>query len=124
MASAMLLLKNSSLAIEMKIVVWKKEFDLLATKKRKPARLTKKKSERPNISFSKMKAVIKSFRVTRCYISLDFEEVEWNGILFPLFYWVSRVTGKNIGINFNGKQVVQLQIKNNFARMILAYINK
>ena len=64
---------------------------------------------------------VSSFKVIKLNCAIDTGSNELNGMLFPLFYWVSVKSGKNIMINFNDENKLELKIENNLARMILAY---
>jgi hypothetical protein len=48
--------------------------------------------------------------------------MEWNGILFPVAYWLRMKSGQDILIRFDGMTRVALTIENNAARMIRAYV--
>jgi hypothetical protein len=66
--------------------------------------------------------VIRSFKVNKLEATFDFGDMQWNGILYPLFCWISCKTGKDVRINFEGKNIIVLQAENNIARMSRAYI--
>lgn len=125
LASARLSITDSSLIINVRIAGWNKPFDLLTKKKRKQKSLKVKRKSKPRkISLHKLKAMIKSFKVNKCYFNLDLGNVERNGILFPLFLWISHVTGKYFRINFLGKNDIKLEIENNIANILWAFIFK
>jgi hypothetical protein len=122
MASAQLLMHNKTLFIEIKIAGWQKSIDLLAPKaKIKKVKKTKPKKQK-TIPLTKIKSIIRSFKVNQCYINLDFENVKYNTMLLPLFYGISRLTQKEFHINFIGQNQINLQIENNIARIIWAYL--
>jgi hypothetical protein len=120
------LVVDDSLRINLKIFFFKKKIDLLEhnqlnSKNKKSDRIIKNTS--PKIRLEKIKAIVKSFKINNCYIDINFADAAINGILYPVFYGIQLVTKKNITINFIGKQEVKLEIENNFARIIWAYIN-
>ncbi|MDB4905134.1 MAG: hypothetical protein JWQ63_4415 [Mucilaginibacter sp.] len=91
LASAKLIISDRSLLIDLWIAGWAKQIDLFAktvTGKEKSNQSLKKK-KRFKISFNKVKAVVKSFKVTKCYLTMDTGNVELNGVLYPCFYWLS-----------------------------------
>ena len=125
LARGRLLITDSSLKIDLRIAGWTNQIALLTQKERKEKPIVVKRKGNPRrISFSKMKAMLKSFKVNKCYLNLDLENAEWNGILFPAFFWMSRVTGKKIQINFLGANEIKLEIENNIARILWAFIFK
>jgi hypothetical protein len=125
LASARLSITDSSLIINVRIAGWRKQLDLLSQKKRKERPIeVKRKSKRRKISFHKLKVIVKSFNVNKCYFNLDLGNLEWNGILFPLFLWISNVTMKYFRINFRGENDIKLEIENNIASILWAFIFK
>jgi hypothetical protein len=123
LASARLILNESSIFLELKIGVWQKKIDVLEKKERKKKPVVKnEKKKQTNISFQKFLAVIKSFRVRNLLLTLDTGDTQMNGILYPLFVLMSISCGKNITINFLDENKLILQIENNLARIIWAYI--
>ncbi|MGP8215766.1 MAG: hypothetical protein ACLQQ4_09410 [Bacteroidia bacterium] len=125
LASAYIKMSGNSLALEIKIMGWKKEIDLFAARKTSKAKPVEKKTwraKRRHIKRSKIKAVIGSFKISKCYVSLCFDDMQLNGILYPVFYLLSFYSRKPIGINFIEENRIVLEIKNNLARMSWAYI--
>lgn len=131
LASAWLIINTESIFLNLKIGWWKKEIDLLLRKEKKKYEpdmpfenwlQAEKKSIPFHKTWKKIKAVVKSFRVTKCYIMIDTGNMPWNGILYPWFYLFSRRVNKNVMINFRGENTVILQIQNSLARMLWAYI--
>lgn len=123
-ATAELQMANRTLLLKIKVAGWKKQIDLLAPKAKKEKTEVKKtkRSKSKNFTISKFKSIIKSFKVNTCYINLDFENVQWNAALFPVFYGLSRVSHKQFLINFIGQNQINIQIENNMARIIWAYL--
>ena len=76
----------------------------------------------PQIPFKKIKAVIKSFMVKKCYITFDTGDMPTNGILYPWFNLLSIETGHTISVNFWEENEVVLQIQNNMARILWAFV--
>lgn len=116
---------DSSLIMELRVAWWKKKFDLLAENIRKEKTVEikkemKKKSRK--ISFSKIKAVIKTFKINKCTVHIDTGSMQTNGILFPVFFWIGKWSRKDININFINENKIILQIENNLARMVRAFI--
>jgi hypothetical protein len=118
---------NNIFFIEIKIVGITKRIELFGTKKAvdKIEKIKKKTKAKKkfNISFKKIKAVLATFMIKKCDISIDTGDMTLNGILFPAFYLLSFYSGKNISINFEEKNEINLLIKNNFARMAWAYFS-
>jgi hypothetical protein len=125
LASAGLRVSDSSLILNLKIAGWKKRIDLLAPRKQKKKSVeekVKRQRKKTLIPFRKIWAVMKSFRINKCELSFDFGDMPLSGILYPLFQWLGILTGKSIKINFWNENKITLEIENNFARMIWAYI--
>lgn len=125
LASARLQVRNSSLIIDLKIAGWKKQIDLLAARKKKKKSAQKKiegKKKKAGISFKKIWAVVRTFRINKCDLSFDFGDMPLNGILYPLFKWLSILTGKNISVNFWNENKIIVEVENNIARIIWAFI--
>lgn len=117
--------RQSSLIMELRVAWWKKQFDLLTERvqKEKTVEIKKeKKKKRRKISFSKIKAVIKTFKINKCTVHIDTGCMQTNGILFPVFFWIGKWSRKDININFINENKIILQIENNLARMVRAFI--
>ena len=126
LARGTVLFKTESIFLQLRITWWQKEIDLLAIKG-KPAKVkkvvkVKEKKALPKRIFRKLWAVIKSFQVRQCRISIDTGDMPANGLLFPVFYWIGRWLNKPVSINFNDENIVILEVKNNMARMLWAYL--
>ncbi len=122
LANAQLVIKDSSLKIEMTIAGWRKQFDLLAQNKQIKNPETKKKRKPIKISAGLVKEVIRSFKVNTCYLSIDTGNTPLNGIIYPGFGWLSERIGKTVEINFVGRNEIVLEIENNIAKIIKAFI--
>lgn len=126
LASARIIVINDSLKIDLRIIGWKKQIDLLNQLfKRKPRETTpkqhkKSKSKLPRLGL--IKSILKSFKVNKCYLDIDTGNMQLNGMLYPGFYWISKYTGNPIGINFQNQTEIIIEIQNNCARVIRAFI--
>ncbi len=124
LASAGLIFTDDSLKIDIRIAGWNKQTywpAITEGKKEKPV-IIKKKKKPLKISFSMVKAILNSFKVNKCYLTIDSGNMQLNGILYPFFYWISKRTHKTIEINFLDKNEIILEIENNFARILKAFI--
>jgi hypothetical protein len=126
LASARLVVVNDTLICMLYIVGWHKEIDLLVNREPKkikePGKPQNKKSSTP--ALNKIFAVIKTFKVNKCDITIDTGDMTTNALLHPVFYWVGKYTGRHISINFTDENKVILEIENNFARMMWAYVRQ
>ena len=126
-ASAAVRLTESSLIMDLNVVGWKKAIDLFENRestskagwkeevKAKPIRKQRR------ISFRKVLAVIRSFKVNVCQVMMDTGDTPVNGMLYPVFYWLSAWSGKAFHVSFNDENTIKLQIENNIARILWAY---
>lgn len=123
---AQLVINENSLCLDLKIAGWRKQIDLLAQKEQKEQKKKsiKKQSEkgRNRISLKKISAIAKSFKVNKFYLSISFDEMMLNGIIYPLLNFISFKTNKRIEINFFHENEIILEVENNFFRIIRAYI--
>lgn len=122
-ASANLIFDESSIYLKLKIAGLQKQIDLIAAKKKEKKPVVKnEKKKYKKISFQKMLAMIKSFRIKKFYLAVDTGNMQTNGILYPVFTLMRISSGKNITINFLDENKLILQIENNLARIMWAYI--
>ena len=104
--------------------------DLFTQNERKKTTSQKKVLERRKggksfkIKFSKIKAMLHSFKVNTFFMNLDSNDVLLNANLFPIFLGIRIYTGKELYINFIGKNEIKIEIENNVARIIWAFIFK
>ena len=123
-ASARIYIVNESLFLELSIIGWKTTIDLLRTR---PSRVTKKeqptRKKSRTFSVRKIYAIARSFKLIKCVVSLDTGDMAMNGILYPGLLWMGAVMRKDIRINFYNRNVVELEIQNNFYRVLRAYIS-
>lgn len=122
-----LVMSDGSLWLDTRFLFWQRRIDLTASKQRdekqKPGPETKRrKVKRQRFSWKRMKAILGSFKVTRCYITFDTGYPALNGKLYPWVYLLGFYLQKNITVNFTGKNAVVLTIQNNLARITRAYL--
>lgn len=125
--------KEDVLMLDYKIIRWGKQIELFPGKsvKNKISERSEKSEQTNNriikkegkiIPVKKIHAVIKSFKVNKFHLTLSFENMALNGILFPLFELLSFKSGKTFQINFWNENKILIEVENNFYRMIRAYI--
>jgi hypothetical protein len=133
LAKANITLSNDGLMAEVAVFKWQKRLDLLAPKATKEPEVlaTEQPKKKPKSASMKMGgkkvlkkiwAVVQSFKITKCFITFDMDDVVANGQWYGAFWLFSQITGKTILINFEGNEVVILKIENNIARMLWAYL--
>jgi hypothetical protein len=123
-ASINLKMINAEFKIEVTVLVFTRRFDLINSKNNFIKANDREKNQiEYKVPYKKIKAVIKSFKVNKCYVSIDTGNMQLNGILYPLFYWMKVKSQKNIQINFIGETLIVLKIENSLARMSWAYLN-
>jgi len=121
LASANLVLIDNRLKVNVAAAGWHKKIDPFAkTAKTKPVQPKNKKISR--FSFGLVKALLKTFKIRKCYVDIDTDNVQLNGILYPAVYWLSNYTAQPLSINFLHHNEIDLKIENNIARLIKAYI--
>jgi hypothetical protein len=128
LASRKLYVEDNSLTADFNIIGWHKKIDLFAPKKtvkEKAEKKNKEKKKKKKITYyiRKSLGVIKSFRIKNFRLVIDSGNAVLNGILYPWFYLLGRLSGKTMEINFCNKNELVLKAKSNFARMIWAYLN-
>lgn len=121
--TAQLYISNDSLFLDLKVAGFRKKIDLFSKtpKKKKISEHTINKRSR-SISFRKIKGIISSFKVNTFYLSISFDNMLLNGILYPLCTYLKVSSKKKVEINFINKNEIILEIENNFYRIIRAYI--
>lgn len=123
LAKANFILRERSVFLNLKIAGWKKEIDLLMKKEVRTKKKAVKKVRSVNrISLSKVKNVIASFRIKKFLLSMDTGNTHLNGLLFPVFFCLGQITGKEIGINFKDENRCILCLQNNVARILWAFM--
>ncbi|MDR3693947.1 hypothetical protein [Mucilaginibacter sp.] len=123
LASANLILIDDRLKINIKAVGWHRLMDPFAKSKKAETKPVKQKKEKKsNFSLPLVKALLKTFKIKKCFLDIDTGDVQVNGILYPIAYWLGTCTAKPISINFLHHNEINLEIENNMARLIKAYI--
>jgi hypothetical protein len=116
---------NNVIEFEMKLFFWTRKINF-SEAKTSEYKESKPKDNYPTkknvLDWSKMKNVLKSFKLNSFDISVDTGNMQLNGILYPLVYFISIHYKKQIAINFSGQNYMILEIENNLARIICAYI--
>jgi len=121
---------NNKLILGLNIIGIRKNIDLFAVVSNSIEKSAKKShdvnlkttAKKTGISWGKIKAIFLSFKIKKCNVTFDTGDAALNGILFPIFYFASFYSGKNISINFEERNEINLVIKNSFARIVWAYI--
>lgn len=75
------------------------------------------------LPLKKLLHLVDSFKVNKCYVNLDFGDMQLNGILYPLFSYAGWHFKKKILINFSGRNIVILEMENSLARMSRAWLS-
>jgi hypothetical protein len=121
---------NDTILLEMKILNWKKQIDLLSTRQNKqvktPAVSRKRnqhKTAATTVPWKRIINVLRSFRINRCRIAIDTGNVQINALLYPIFYVIQVKAKKDIQINFLNKNEIILEVENSLARMSWAYLS-
>jgi len=117
---------DEDVKLQMSLMGWKKEISLEKYKTGKPQEVGKtkvKRADRSGVAPGKFLNILKSFRLTQCYVRIGFEDMQLNGILYPVAAWLSWYSKKDIQVSFTGSNVVILRIKNNLARMSWAWLS-
>lgn len=131
LAAASLTVENDSLWLCIYVTFWRKDMDLLETvfspkaktaKPKKKARKLKSKATEPGRIFRKAWGILNSFQIQECLVRLNTGNAASNGMLYPAFYLLGKITGRDILITFHEEEVIILKIRNNMARMLWAYI--
>lgn len=125
MASVRLCMEGNGI-IEVRLAFWSKRINLLDRKRGTtpaPKKTGVKSAQRKKqaVPLGKMIRVMKSFRLNRFWLTLDTGNEATNGILYPCFGLLAWYTGKDVSINFTGRNEIVLETENNIARMLWAY---
>jgi hypothetical protein len=110
---------------------WKRDWGLLKMiAKRKPTRnpdsienTSRKPGKRRRLhwSFRRVLRILKSFRVHAFRLDLDTDDYVLNAYLFPVAEML-RYRGVDVFINFNGNTGIRLDVSNNPARILVAWL--
>lgn len=129
LASGSIVQTQGSLFLKAKILWHQYDIDLLASRNASPKKVSSGQPvkmdlsrNRPGIRISQIKAMLMSFRISKCSINIDTGDMPTNAILYPLFFIISWETGHMLMVNFQGKNSVTLDIRNSIARLAWAYV--
>lgn len=125
LASIRVSMEQDTLLCKLRVLGRRFQMDVLHQRKvkvEKKVRNRKATTRRPKRLFRRLLAIAKTFRVNQCVVSVDSGNMQTNALLYPAFYWLSRLSGLPLAINFSGDEVVVLEIENNIARMLWALI--
>jgi hypothetical protein len=128
LASASIFLDHTTIFLKLRIAWWRKNIKLSGSEhtKKKTRQVVKREAKKSTVSphkiLKKAKAIVKTFKVNECLIMIDTGNMPLNGILYPWLYFLSRYSGKTIMINFWNENQIKLQVENNAARIIMAYL--
>jgi hypothetical protein len=127
-ASAVLRIRESSLIADVTVVGWKRQIDLLQPRKKSQSKehneksVTKQARKRHKMSLHRIWALLRTFKVNTCVVVADTGDMPLNGILYPVFYGLSVLSGKTFRISFNNENAIKLEINNTIARLLWAYV--
>lgn len=116
--------EKGSVFVEWRIAFWTRRWDLMTIRTGKKAEQVPVRKKSRQIPLKKILAVVGSFRVTRCFVTMDTGNYAWNGMMFPVFFQVAYWSRQNISINFAGDNQLMLRIENTLARLLYAYFFK
>ncbi|MGZ3883595.1 MAG: hypothetical protein ACXVP0_04285 [Bacteroidia bacterium] len=108
--------------IETRILGFRRRAAMTLYQQDKPATPKKEAPSKP-LPAARLMNVLRSFKINTCHITLDTGDMQLNGLLYPLFKWVSWSSGKDLRICFSGHTEIVIEIKNSIARMSRAYLN-
>jgi hypothetical protein len=126
-ASMRLLISSGYPVLEIRALWWRKRIAAISLfqAKKKTDDIKKHPAKRhpaKHVAYKKIKALLGSFTVNKCYVNVDSGDVLRNAMLYPLLRWLSLRTGRNMSINFRGEEEIIIEIENSVARMMWAYI--
>jgi len=104
------------------IAGWRSQLDLFRKSSIRKEKRPTVKGKRQSVDLNVVAAVIKSFKVRKCYVKVDTGNMQLNGILYPGFYLLSKATARTFEINFMNTNEIVLEIENNIARIIKVFI--
>ena len=124
--SAQLVLIDDSPVVRIVIMGWKKDIDPLKNQVHRTRQKNREKKNGKPVKdiYKRMIAVIKSFKVNKCYITFCTDDMALNGLLYPWFRILTWQTGQMILVNFWDEQVVILEVQNTLARIAWAFFKK
>lgn len=121
--SATLIVNEKPVLIELIVLRWKKQIDLsrFTRSDRKPAEKTGP-GKQTKFQIRKAIPLIRSFRINEFFLTIDTGNMQLNGMLYPLFVWLTNTSRKTFIVNFLDDNRLILQIENKLAWIIRAYI--
>jgi hypothetical protein len=124
LARGILLIRDNTLLLSLKIAGWQKDIDLLKKRAGKKPGASKKEPQKRKVQFPFRKAirVLNSFKIKQFFITISWPHMHLNGILYPVTIWLSSISGKTISTNFQNENIIVLEIENNIARMLWAFL--
>jgi hypothetical protein len=122
LATAGVIVDEMEVIIYLKVLWWKKKIKAFAPVKRRTKSQTETGKKEMKMPFQKIWRMIKSFKVREFYLSIDTGNMQANGILYPLFYWLGNELKADFKINFMNENVFIIETENNVARILRAYI--
>jgi len=112
--------KEEEWLLRFRIFFYAKEIQLHNIKRRKKRQEKPKRKKRsPRKMLRKFLPVMKTFRVPVWHISVDTEDYVYNAWLYPLNYFIGT---EHCHINFHEENYLVLELRNNLARMLYAWI--
>jgi hypothetical protein len=115
------------LVLNIRFIRWRwTVYPLRKEKARKPEqkpakeKVRKKRRDRRSL-MPHIFSVLKSFQVRHFRLEMDTTDPVWNAWLFPLAVWLSG-PGRRISINYQRRNVLQLEIRNRIVRIAYAWV--
>lgn len=105
---------------------WRRDTEADVAKPKKPSpKKAGRKKRKSSMSLKQVwqlvKNMLRSVEVRRCYIALDTDDYTRNAFLFPVFFLLSN-SRRQLIINFNGMQVIQLHLQTRLYRVAGAFL--
>ncbi len=122
-ASAAVYGSNGRLLLRVWVLGWTKTIDLLQkrpTDEKSQKRKTRKKRDRKAV-LRKIRAVLRTFKVSYFFVNIDTDDYAINALLYPLGHLLSKPP-YIWRINFEGRIQLRIKITNNLARIMIAAI--
>lgn len=122
---------EDDIALRMRIlgIPWRTTILELATsasddkKDKKKKRISESRNKKQRkFSFITFKRLLRSFRVHRCYLTLDLDSVYWNSWLFPLGVILSS-REIQLSTNFQGRNHLELSVSNTGYRVLTSFLH-
>jgi len=76
-----------------------------------------------NQGFLNWSKTIRSFQLKKFNVNVDTGNVQLNSYLFPVFFMIGFFFDRNICINYNGYNFIQIIVQNNLARLSWAFFS-